>query len=307
MPQRPRLRHSSMRPATVLLVLAATTPKAISTQLKPIQNYAGIQMRIDAEDHDPAISVTLPGGPAPERTFKVLLPEHLTVRQQGAAEAVHLYVFQPGIGPTSPHWQQSGKTLSYDADFGAVHLRANATLTEDGLLLRYDLSNRSGTAYDMVTAITDPRFHTVFYDPRLERTFVHYPSGFALLAAETPERLTIPLTEWFPVRYHAQYTAPIPAQRVQHSDDGVTRRYASHRVDMPMIATVSADGQWVAASASRDPGNVWSNPELTCQHVDVQRPLPANGEAHLGVALFLLHDSLEGALRKVEAEQSALP
>ena len=49
--------------------------------------------------------------------------------------------------------------------------------------------------------------------------------------------------------------------------------FQSRAVDMPFIATVSTDRAWVIASFARTAGNVWSNPELTCQHVDPQTSL----------------------------------
>jgi hypothetical protein len=76
----------------------------------------------------------------------------------------------------------------------------------------------------------------------------------------------MPRGTWFPARYHASYTAPVPARRIQHRDDGITWYYKSRLVDIPMIATLSADRQWIAVSFARDPGNVWTNPERTCQH-----------------------------------------
>ena len=158
----------------------------------------------------------------------------------------------------------------------------------------------------MVTAITDPRFHSVFYDPRLLRTYVHHQDGFDLLASETPARLTIPLENWFPARYLACYTAPVPQERIQHRDDGITYYYKSRPVDAPMIATVSEDRIWVAASFARDPGNVWSNPELTCQHVDPDVPLPHSGHAAYEVKLLIFKGSLEDALRKVVAQRNNL-
>ncbi len=137
----------------------------------------------------------------------------------------------------------------------------------------------------MVTAVTDPRFRAVFYDPRLERTYVHRKNGFNLLASDMPERLTMPLKQWFPVRYLASYTAPIPAELVRMDASGITYRNSPERVDTPMIATLSNDGTWVAASFSRDPGNVWSNPELACQHVDPEVPLPRGGHAQYEIDL----------------------
>jgi hypothetical protein len=158
----------------------------------------------------------------------------------------------------------------------------------------------------MATAITDPRFHAVFYDPRLERTYVHHKDGFALLAFRTPERLTMPLTEWFPVRYLASYTAPVPTDLVQRRDDGITYRYSPDRVDTPMIATLSQDETWVAASFSRDPGNVWTNPQLTCQHVDPQVPLPHGAHAHYEMKILIFKGTLQDALRKVSVQVNEL-
>jgi len=158
----------------------------------------------------------------------------------------------------------------------------------------------------MVWAITDPRFKTFFYDPRLERTYVHHKEGFELLASETPDRLTMPLGKWFPARYHAQLTAPIPNERVQHRDDGITYYYKSKVVDIPMVATLSVDRAWVAASFSRDPGNVWSNPELTCQHVDPQVALPREQRAFYEMKILIFRGSLEEALAIVLKERPTL-
>jgi hypothetical protein len=198
----------------------------------------------------------VPDGPIDDRSFKILVPEHVTVRAHGETQARHLYIYRPGLEGKSPEWKRVGNALEYATDFGEIHFIARATLVNDGVLFHYEFANHFATDYDMATAITDPRFRAVFYDPRLERTYVHHSGGFDLLASETPERLTMPLKEWFPVRYLASYTAPIPASRVQRCDDGTIYRYKSRRVDVPMIATLSKDGTWVAASFSRDPGNV---------------------------------------------------
>jgi hypothetical protein len=158
----------------------------------------------------------------------------------------------------------------------------------------------------MITAVTDPRFHTIFFDPRLQRTYVHHKDGFDLLASETPKRLTMPQKEWFPIRYLAQYTAPVPSRRAERRDDGITYCFKSRPVDVPMIATLSVDRTWVAASFARDPGNVWSNPELTCQHVDPERPLSHGGRATYEVKMLIFRGSLDDSLRKVLAQREAL-
>jgi hypothetical protein len=114
------------------------------------------------------------------------------------------------------------------------------------------------------------------------------------------------LQDWFPARYLASYKLPVPKERVQHREDGITYYYKSRRVDVPMIATLSEDRAWVAASFARDPGNVWSNPELTCQHVDPEVRLPRNGHSAYEVKILLFKGSLEDALRKVLAQRSKL-
>ncbi len=91
---------------------------------------------------------------------------------------------------------------------------------------------------------------------------------------------------------------PFPEQRIQHRDDGITYYYKSRAIDVPLIATLSVDRKWVAASFSRDPGNVWSNPELTCQHVDPQVSLPRVGRAFYEIKILLFQGTLEDALKR---------
>lgn len=290
-----------------LLLIATLFPLIpLYAQLPEIHNAAGLRMTVDTEDRNPALSVVVPDGPVNERTFKILLPEHVTVRAHGQIDAKHLYIFRPGKQDSAPEWKKVGNAFEYAKDFGKIHFVARATLMSDGILFRYEFLNHSAIDYDMVTAITDPRFHAVFYDPRLERTYVHHKEGFDLLGSETPERLTMPLKDWFPVRYLASYTVPVPAERVQRRGDGITYRYKSRPVDVPMIATLSNDHTWVAASFSRDPGNVWSNPELTCQHVDPQVPLPHGGHAGYEMKILIFKGSLEDALRKVSKQRETL-
>jgi len=248
----------------------------------------------------------VPDGPEGARSSKILFPEHVTVRAHGQKEQEHLYIFGGGTQGYSPEWKQTDNALEYAQEFSQIHFVARATLKEDGIVFHYEFTNHSGIDYDIVTAITDPRFHGAFYDPRLQRTYVHHKEGFDLLASETPARLTIPLRNWFPARYLASFTVPVPKERVQRRDDGITHYYKSRSVDAPMIATLSEDRTWVAASFAREPGNVWSNPELTCQHVDPEVPLPHNGHAEHEVKILISNGSLEDALRKVLAQRNEL-
>jgi len=263
-------------------------------------------MSIDKANSDPAIRIVVPGGPEAERSFNVLLPEHVTVREHGQANANHLYIYQPGLQGNPPPWRQVGNSLEYTKELSGIRFTARATLVSDGILFHYEFENRSGIDYDMAWAITDPRFKTFFYDPRLERTYVHHADGFELLASETPARLTMPLNQWLPARYLAQFTAPIPEQKVQHRDDGITYYYKSRVVDMPLIATLSPDHKWVAASFTRTTGNVWSNPELTCQHVDPQVVLLKGRTAFYEVKLLIFQGMLEQARKKVVQQRPNL-
>lgn len=271
-----------------------------------LRNSSGLRISVDTDDHNPALSVLVPDGPDNFQTSTILFPEHVTVRAHDKSGQEHLYIFRPGRQGYSPHWTRAGDTLQYTRDFGQIHFTARATLMDDGIVFHYEFANHSAVDYDMATAITDPRFRTVFYDPRLTRTYVHHKDGFDLLASETPARLAVPLKDWFPARYLASYTVPVPADRVQHRDDGITFYYKSRPVDVPMIATLSEDRTWVAASFARAPGNVWSNPELTCQHVDPEVPLPRGGRAAYEVKILIFKGSLDAALHKVLAQRETL-
>jgi hypothetical protein len=71
-------------------------------------------------------------------------------------------------------------------------------------------------------------------------------------------------------------------------------------VDEPFIATVSADGNWIAATWNPETGNVWTNPELTCQHADSEKPLLAGRMATLEVKTFAFKGTLDKLLTKIK-------
>jgi len=285
--------------------VVASTALLQGQTLPDVQNALGVRLVVAEEDTQPALDVVLPDGPGV--VMKVVFPEHITVRKRGGTEGEQLYLYRPGKSGERPAWRTVGGSLEYESDLkGNVHLLARATLEEDGVLFHYELQNRSNVDYEMALAITDPRMISTLHDERLERTYVHHRDGFDLLASETPERLTLPLNQWLPSRYLASYTWPVPALRVEKRTDGITYYNKSRAVDEPMIATVSTDGKWVAASFTKTTGNVWSNPELTCQHVDPAKPLSAGGSAVLEVKILIFKGTLEDALRKVRAQRSSL-
>ena len=280
--------------------LTAYCTAALLCQIPPsIENQAGVRLMV-AEDADPTLRIAVPGYADADGGFKVVLPEHVTVRARGQAEGKHIYLWQPGSAGSAPAWTAPKDSLAYEKDLeGGIHMVARATLADDGVLFHYEFQNRSDVEYEMVYAPTDPRLTGIFHDVRLERTFVHHARGWELLASETPQRLTMPLSEWLPARYMASYTWAVPALLKEKRADGITYFNKSRAVDEPMVATMSSDGKWVAASFTRTVGNVWSNPELTCQHVDPTPPLPAHGKAVVEVEMLILRGGLDDALRKV--------
>ncbi len=294
---------------TSTLVLLATTCFMVQCRRQAsvaIQNSAGVRLSVAEENTQPALRVAVPGASPAERTFEILFPEHVTARQNDRAEGEHLYMFRPGMSGERPAWRQNGNSLEYERDFNGVHFLARATLADDGLMIHYEFINRSTVNYAMIFAVTDPRMTGIFHDVRLERTYVHHKDGLDLLASETPDRLTVPLNRWLPARYLASFTWPVAAQRVEHRAEGITYYNKSRAVDQPMIATLSSDGKWVVASFTRTTGNVWSNPELTCQHVDPQTPLAPGKTATLEVKILIFPGSLEEALQKVVAQRNTL-
>lgn len=294
-----------MRVRHVWFCLLIACAAAAGQVLPGVQNSAGVQVVVAEEDAEPVLHVLLPGDQAV--AIKVIFPEHVTGRKHGGTEGEQLYLYRPGRNGAAPKWRTAGRSIEYESDLKEkMHLLARATLEEDGVLFHYELQNRSGVDYDMITAVTDPRMLSILHDVRLERTYVHHKDGFDLLASETPQRLTMPLDQWLPSRYLASYTWPVPTQRVERRSDGITYYNKSRAVDEPMIATLSTDHRWVIASLAKTTGNVWSNPELTCQHVDPAVSLPAGGTAVIEVKMLIFKGTLEQALEKVRSQRDSL-
>jgi hypothetical protein len=262
---------------------------------------------VAAEDSDPSLVIVLPDRPANDRSIYILFPEHVTVRPAGQTEGSHVYLFQPGLQGERPRWQQKGQSLQYEKDFKpGLHLLATAKLEDDGVIFSYEFTNRTNTDFELIYAPTDPRLTNAFHDERLERTYVHHANGFELLASDTPDRLTMSRDRWLPARYMASFTWPTPKKLVDRRDDGITYYNKSRPVDEPLIATLSKDGKWVVASFTQTTGNVWSNPELTCQHVDPQISIAPAGRATIRIKMLVFQGSLDDVLSKVLAQRQTL-
>jgi len=287
------------------LFLAFHEEKVGST-IEGIRNKAGMQLIVAEENTQPTLRIVLPNHPTSDRAIEIIFPEHLTVRPHGNTDATQLYMFRPGKFGEPPIWRRTGRSLEYEKNIpGKVHMLARATLEEDGVRFRFKLRNLSDITYDLVLAIVDPRLTSEFYDLRLERTYVHHADGFDLLASETPGRLTMPQDQWLPARYLASFTWPVPSKLVERRD-GMTYYNKSRKVDAPFIATFSKDKSWVIASFTYNTGNVWSNPELTCQHVDPQAALLPGEEAILETKILVVRSSLDDVFKVAMRQRDSL-
>ena len=301
-----RMRRLSYFTTVLFLAVAVAggtyAPSASGQGPERVQSAGGLQLLVAAENAQPTLRIVLPGHATSDRSIEVIFPEHITAVKHGSGVAEHLYLFRPGSGGERPQWRRVGRSFEYQRDLpGRIRLLARATLEDDGVRFHYEFTNRSAVGYDMIYAVTDPRLTSIFQDVRLERTYVHHASGFDLLASETPSRLTAALGQWL-----ASFTWPVPEQRVDRRADGITYHNKSRAVDQPFIATLSADNTWVVASFTRETGNVWSNPELTCQHVDPQTSLAPGQSATLEMKILVLHSSLEDALKRAIRQRESL-
>ena len=97
----------------------------------------------------------------------------------------------------------------------------------------------------------------------------------------------MPLEKWLPARYLDAFTRPVRAKLVERKSGGITYYDNPIPVDEPVVATLSEDRKWVIASFSHATGDVWSNPELTCQHVDETSTLGPDGQTTLEIKILI--------------------
>ena len=115
----------------------------------------------------------------------------------------------------------------------------------------------------------------------------------------------MPQDQWLPARYLASFTWAVPSKLVDHRD-GITYYNKSRKVDAPFIATFSKDKSWVIASFTHNTGNVWSNPELTCQHVDPQAALSPGEEAILETKILVIRGLLDDVFKMAMQQRDSL-
>jgi len=164
------------------------------------------------------------------------------------------------------------------------------------------LASFADISYSNLQAVTCVKLYSLFSDTLLQRTYVHHSDGFDLMASETPQRLTMPLQKWLPCRYLVSYSWPVASKRMEKDEDFVTRYYKSRKSDKPFIATLSHDKTWIAATYTKETGNLWTNPERSCQHADPSINLNAGETKHLELKTFIIKGNLEQLLKIVNRE-----
>ena len=60
-----------------------------------------------------------------------------------------------------------------------------------------------------------------------------------------------------------------------------------------LFATLSHDKKWVAATFTSETGNLWTNPERSCQHADPEISLNPNETKALKLTTFIYRGGLD--------------
>jgi len=255
----------------------------------------------------PLLKILLPGQSASERGIEVEFPEHVTGVNTLTSNVEHLYLVtrQNLNNRTVPAWSVDGNALTYETEINnSIRMVAKVQLDPDGVSYSYRFTNRSTASYENLQSVTCVKLYSAFSDTLLERTYVHHSDGFDLLAAETPERLSMPLNKWLPCRYLVSYTWPVAAVRKEKGIDSITRYNKSRKTDKPFIATLSHDKKWIAATYTQETGNLWTNPERSCQHADPSISLKPGESKTLRLKTFIFKGTLDRLLDLIDNEQS---
>lgn len=286
-------------------ILTASVMACAQNELSVTQRESGIKVIVVNKNY-PLLKVLLPGQSESERGIEVEFPEHVTGLNKQSGRVEHLYLVTRGVENkrTLPAWNLNGDTLMYESVLNNnISLAAKVILNRNDLSYLYRLTNHSTITYENLQAVTCVKLYSVFADTMLERTYVHHADGFNLLASETPERLAMPMDKWLPCRYLVPYTWPVSSVRIEKGEDSIVHYHKSRKADMPFIATVSRDQKWIAATYTKETGNVWTNPERTCQHADPSVNLMPGETKELRLKTFLIKGSLEVLLDAIKKSE----
>jgi len=267
----------------------------------------GLRIIVINKDY-PLLKILLPGQSTSERGIEVEFPEHVTGLNGRTNTYEHLYLVSQGTSNkrTLPLWKVEGNTVKYETTLNNdIKMIAIASLEDDGVRYTYRFINNSTIDYTNLQAVTCVKLYSAFSDTLLQRTYVHHTNGFELLASETPGRLTMPLNRWLPCRYMISYNWPVPAKLVEKDEDSITRYYKSRKTDKPFIATLSHDKAWIAATYTKETGNLWTNPERSCQHADPAATINAGQTKIIELKTFIVKGGLEQLLKIVDEEMKS--
>jgi hypothetical protein len=296
-----------MKQEFYIFILSLFLNSTDRTELQPglsISQPAGLKVVVVNKDF-PLIKVLLPGQSISERGIEIEFPEHVTGQNVKTNRVEHLYLATNRNLDRRilPSWRVDGNSLIYETTFdNSVKMTARAQLETDGLRYTYTFTNRSDVSYQNFQAVTCVKLYSLFSDTLLQRTYVHHADGFDLLASETPERLSMPLQQWLPCRYLVSYRWPVNSKRIEKDEDSITRYYKSRKADKPFIATLSHDKTWIAATYTKETGNLWTNPERSCQHADPSITLDAGQTKRIELKTFIIKGNLEQLLKMVNSE-----
>jgi hypothetical protein len=253
----------------------------------------------------PLLKILLPGQPASERGIEVEFPEHVTGLNENTKRVEHLYLVTRGNQNkrSLPVWKVEKNVITYETELNdMVKMIAKAQLEPDGVRYTYEFNNHSNVSYQNFQAVTCVKLYSNFSDTFLERTYVHHRDGFDLMASETPQRLTMPLEKWLPCRYLVSYSWPVSPSRIEKDENSVTRYNKSRKADKPFIATLSHDKKWIAATYTSETGNLWTNPERTCQHADPAILLNAGETKNIQLKTFIFQGTLNQLLQHIDSQ-----
>ncbi len=289
----------------IICVFSGLFDACAQNELSVIDSKSGLRLSVVNKTY-PLLKLLLPNQSNSERGIEIEFPEHVTGLNSKSGLFEHLYLESRGNSNkrTLPEWKVEDNTIIYSTTLnGNVSMVANAKLDSNGIKYTYLLTNNSNTSYGHLQAVTCVKLYAAFSDTLLERTYVHVNGGFDLMASETPERLTMPLQKWLPCRYLVSYTWPIPEKRVEKDEDSITRYNKSQKVDMPFIATLSHDKKWVAATFTPATGNLWTNPERSCQHADPEISLNLKETKTLKLTTFVYKGPLNMLFHYIEEDK----
>jgi hypothetical protein len=283
---------------SILFLMIGCKTKAQSGLV--ISDPSGLKVMVVRTDL-PLLKILLPEQSASERGIEIEFPEHVTGLNEKTNKIEQLYlVTRNNNRRTLPTWRIEGNSLIYESVLdNSIKMIATARIEPDGVRYTYKFINNSTISYSNFQAVTCVKLYSVFSDTLLERTYVHHSTGFDLLASETPQRLTMPLNKWLPCRYLVSYTWPVNSKRIEKDEDDITRYHKSRKADQPFIATLSHDKKWIAATYTKETGNLWTNPERSCQHADPSITLKAGDTNTLELKTYILKGNLEQLLKMV--------